>query len=315
MRQGYHNGRLLASRQEISEVLETDDVSEADRQQLELVQRIRVFAAKNELNVAGSYRHYIVTDNQAVSYLVQAAYADKLQWHTWWFPVVGDVPYLGFFDKADRDQEAQRLKAEGYDVALGMAGAFSSLGYFDDPVFSSMLKNSDIDLVHLLLHELVHRTVWVKGSARFNETLAEYGAQVLTTAWLQQQHQPEKLALYEAQWRDRALFLNWMSDLKKSLQKLYEHPPTQAETLKEEKQKIFSDYLHNRLPKFETTTYQYLQRREWNNATVLASDLYNGDFSEFITEQRCFGMDKPLGEFLKALQKVKEQSTKASLCG
>jgi len=98
---------------------------------------------------------------------------------TWWFPIVGRVPYLGYFSKADRDSKASELRTEGYDVYETGVGAYSSLGWFDDPIYSPMLRRSEADFAHLIFHELTHRTLWIRGSVEFNENLAEYAADFL----------------------------------------------------------------------------------------------------------------------------------------
>ena len=94
------------------------------------------------LNTDGAYLYYIHTEQPVVSYLVQAAHADKLKSVKWWFPIVGSVPYKGYFTRSDRDAEAEKLRQQGYDVYTTGVGAFSSLGWFDDPIFSSMLRRN-----------------------------------------------------------------------------------------------------------------------------------------------------------------------------
>src|SRR5690606_18969091 len=117
--------------------------------------------------------------------------ADRLEFVTWWFPVVGSVPYIGYFDKADRDAKATELKQQGYDVSVGGAGAFSSLGWFEDPIFSSMLDRGPADTAHLFIHELTHRTLWIPGSTEFNENLAEYVSYRLTPQYLRKTKRAE----------------------------------------------------------------------------------------------------------------------------
>ena len=193
--QAWHQNNLLNSRRPI----------------LLLLQEILAFAGQAGLNVRGAYRYYIELPQPVVSYLVYGAKADRLEAVTWWFPIVGRVPYLGFFDKGDRDDKAGELEAQGYDVYRGAAAAFSSLGWFEDPVFSSMLRRRSSALAHLFFHELTHRTYWAAGSAEFNENLAEFVAHRLTREFLEQKGSSQQLQRYEQVRRDRRLFKKWLT--------------------------------------------------------------------------------------------------------
>ncbi|MCA9774524.1 MAG: aminopeptidase, partial [Myxococcales bacterium] len=103
-----------------------------------------------------------------------AASRDRLEALTWWFPIVGRVPYLGFFDKDDGIARRDKLAAEGYDTELRGVPAFSTLGWFADPIFSSMLTLPDTVLVNTIIHELTHATLFVPGDVEFNENLATF---------------------------------------------------------------------------------------------------------------------------------------------
>src|SRR6185312_14274837 len=106
---------------------------------------------------------------------------------TWWFPIVGRVPYLGWFDRDDAHDFADELHREGWDSDVGAADAYSTLGWFDDPVLSTMIAGGDEavgELVNVILHESVHATLYVDGQTRFNESLAEFVAGKLTTVYL-----------------------------------------------------------------------------------------------------------------------------------
>src|SRR5207248_1330211 len=131
---------------------------------LELVGRVLAYAANEGLETEGAYHYVIQTQLPVVSYIVEAAEPDRLEFVTTWFPVIGAVPYLGYFREEERDAKAAEYAAKGLDVYKSAAGAFSSLGWFDDPIFSAMLSHGDADTAHLFFHELTHRTLWVPGS-------------------------------------------------------------------------------------------------------------------------------------------------------
>src|SRR5690606_29809700 len=94
--------------------------------------------------------------------------------YTWWFPIVGRVPYKGFFDFDEAHEQARRLDARGYDTYVRPSAAFSTLGWFNDPVLNTVLRYSDVDLVQTVIHELTHNTIYIAGQAGFNESFATF---------------------------------------------------------------------------------------------------------------------------------------------
>src|SRR6202044_894608 len=112
---------------------------------------------------------------------------------TWWFPIVGRVPYLGWFDRDAAHDFADELREEGWGAGVGAPEAYSTLGWFDDPVLSTMLSDGDEalgELVNVVLHESVHATLYVDGQTRFNESLAEFAAGKLTLTYLDARYGP-----------------------------------------------------------------------------------------------------------------------------
>lgn len=107
-------------------------------------------------------------------YVVSAAERFELKPYEWSFPIVGDVPYRGFFSEEKAKEEYYRLRMLGYDANIGGAAGWSTLGWFKDPVLSSMLKYKEGDLAELLIHELTHGTLFVKDSIDYNENLAQF---------------------------------------------------------------------------------------------------------------------------------------------
>ena len=119
-----------------------------------------------KLNVGGSYSSYSYVDRPDLTYVVLAAPKTELKPYTWWFLIVGRVPYKGYFSKADAEAEIERLKADGYDTNLRTSAAFSTLGWFDDPLLSHLLKYDKVALAEVVFHELFHNTLYLKGARR-----------------------------------------------------------------------------------------------------------------------------------------------------
>lgn len=174
-RLGWEEARLLWRRQPIPDLLARSDLDPALRERLELVLAARAFADERlGLRVGDSYGTFAEVDARGVVHVLQAARRDRLESHTWWYPVAGRVPYRGFFDAADAEAAGDRLAADGLDVDVRPAIAFSTLGWFADPLLSSTAEGSPEEVVETVLHELFHATVYVPGEPAFNESAATF---------------------------------------------------------------------------------------------------------------------------------------------
>jgi len=303
-RQALHQNELFNSRRRIDDVAADPATPPKTLAKLAFAKDVMLDAAAQGLHTEGAYRYMIETPLPVVSYLVSAAEPDELKSVTWWFPVVGRVPYLGFFAASERDEQAATLKAKGYDVHEAAAGAFSSLGWFEDPIFVSMLNRSDADLAHLLFHELVHRTLWVPGSTEFNENLAEYVATQLTRQFLTSRQRPADLDKYDKKRIDRQLFKDWLGRLRAALTQLFDQRATiPREELIAKKRSIYARF--TRAPdKPAFAVVDYVADEEWNNAAVLSASLYAPDMERFAKAHACLGkkgQPASIDQFLQAL--------------
>jgi predicted aminopeptidase len=201
--------------------------------------------------------------------------SEPLRFHakTWWFPVVGTVPYLGWFDRAEAHDLAAELRAEGWDADVGASGAYSTLGWFDDPVLSTMIPDgleATGELVNVILHESVHATLYVHGQTRFNESLAEFVSGKLTVTFLNHRYGPgsrEEAAYHAAEHRG-AVRSARMHRAYEELSHLYASSKSRAEKLAE-KQRVLVALRRE-------TGY----RRPINNATLSAFKNYNSGTPE-----------------------------------
>ena len=174
-RAAYEEGRILWNRKPIDDTLARGDLPADIRAKLETALAVRKFAdEKLGENVGGAYKSIAPVDQNAVVYVVMAAPRDSLEPYTWWFPIVGRVPYRGYFDENDAKAEAEALEAQGLDTMVRPSVAFSSLGFFNDPLLTNLLKLDRVELAGVIIHELFHRTYYLASDAMFDESAANY---------------------------------------------------------------------------------------------------------------------------------------------
>lgn len=183
-----------------SESLETV-LDASEREKLAWIPRV-LEHCRSELGLdpGDSYTTFLDTGGQPISYVVTAAHPLALVPYRWRFPFVGEVPYKGYFDLEDAASEASRLAERGYDTAVHPVGAYSTLGWFRDPVLSAMLEYDLPELIDLIIHETTHRTVYFDDETSFNESLATHIAAEGTRRFLRAH---ADLRPFLADYRDR----------------------------------------------------------------------------------------------------------------
>lgn len=189
-RLAWEQSRYLGGARPAVELLATDP-DPARRRALETLLEVRAFAEREGLDVGGSYLE--VADASPFQ-VVTAAPVDRLEPYTWWYPIVGPIPYRGYFDRAPAESFAAGLRAEGFDTRIVQASAYSTLGWFDDPLPASVLARGEDAVVITVLHELVHQTFFAPGEVAFNETLATAAAWRLAERFYAARGDPAKSA-------------------------------------------------------------------------------------------------------------------------
>src|SRR5690349_6256035 len=175
LRAAYEEGKILWRREPITDFVASADVQADTQEKLKLVLAVRKYARDVlKFNVGGSYSSYSYVDRPDLTYIVMAAPKTELRPYTWWFLIIGSVPYKGYFTKEEAQAEIDRLNAKGYDTTLSTSAAFSTLGWFDDPLLSHLLRYDDAVLSGVVFHELFHNTLYVKGAGAFNESAANF---------------------------------------------------------------------------------------------------------------------------------------------
>lgn len=176
---GFKQGRgqlsIIWNAKPVEEFLNNKSFPDSLRQKLFLLEEIRKYAIDSlGLKDTENYKTLFDQKGEEIMWVVTASEAYQLKPKEWKFPVVGTVPYKGFFDKDEAIATAKNLEAEGWDVSIRNPGGWSTLGWFTDPILSGMLEKSDGELASLIIHEMVHATIFVKDSVDFNENLASF---------------------------------------------------------------------------------------------------------------------------------------------
>jgi predicted aminopeptidase len=229
-----------------------------------------------------SYRTYADLERDYVVWNVFAAPEFSLAPKNWCYPVAGCVSYRGYFSKDNATKEAERLKAEGFDVAVGGVAAYSTLGKFNDPVLSTMMRWGDIDLIAVLFHELAHQIVYVKDDSAFNESFATAVEEIGVRLWLEAQGEQEKMADYVAGRELQQSLMALVVKAREALEPVYESDIdiTQKRLLKREHLKTLADDVAAELQRNGRDASGWLSG-ELNNARLISTTLYEGKLPTF----------------------------------
>jgi len=174
-RGAWAEGRILARRRPIAQIAADSTLAPATRAKLQLVLEARAFAADSlGLPAKDAFTQFTQLEHDTLVLVLSGAHRDALRAVTWWFPVVGRVPYKGFFDFALAQRAEKELAAEGYDTYLRPSPAFSTLGFFNDPLLSTTLGEDSLEIVNTVVHELTHNRFYASGEAVFNESFANF---------------------------------------------------------------------------------------------------------------------------------------------
>ncbi len=173
-RAAYEESKILINRRDIREVIDDPETTGDEKAKLALVLEARDFAAEMGLTPKKSFTKYTKIDKDVLTWVVMGSKPDAFQMAVWWFPIAGTLPYRGFFDKLEADEFAGTLEAQGLETWVRGSEAFSTLGWFNDPVLTPALKAHETRLVNTVIHETVHATVWIPDNVAFNESLANF---------------------------------------------------------------------------------------------------------------------------------------------
>jgi len=277
---------LLAGARSIDSVVTDRAVDPRVRALLGQVATIKAFGKRHGLRPTGNYESYVQLRRPSVSWVVSACEPLGFEAKHWSFPIVGSVPYLGFFDPLDAAAYARSLEADGLDVDVRPVEAYSTLGWFKDPVLSSMIPPGETtlaDLANVILHESTHASVYVPDQGFFNESLASFVADVLTPLFLKEREGPgsRSLAAWEARAVRGGVRVEQLHRTYAALERLYQSPLPDTQK-RAEKKRILA-----------AARAQLGWRRKLNNATLMQFKTYAAASSGFRAVYDSCAQDMP----------------------
>jgi predicted aminopeptidase len=229
---------IVAHQQRIEKLLADPQTPAPLKARLQLIQSLRAFAKKDlRLPVDGHYQKYVDVHRPYVVWNVEAAPEFTLEPKTWWYPFVGSLEYRGYFSEHGARRYGARLQPRGYDVYVGGVEAYSTLGWFRDPVLNTFISNPESELAETLFHELGHQRVFASGDTDFNEAFATTVGQEGARRWLRAKGDKTACGEYLALLRRTEQFAGLVMTTRERLRTLYGDERTEEGKLKAVKKK------------------------------------------------------------------------------
>lgn len=246
---------VISSRKPVDRLIDDPKGSQDLREQLRLARDVRQFAIDRlALPDNDSYRTFVDTQRNYVSWAVFAAPPLSLKVNLWCFPVVGCVPYRGYFSEEAAERFAAQTAEQGFDVYVGGVPAYSTLGWFDDPLLNTMFLYGETYVAGVVFHELAHQQVYIADDSAFNEAFAVSVEDSGTELWLKDQSNPDAIRRYRTAQKRNRDFLDLVGKTRDKLQRIYVSEKSDAQKLAEKEAAI------ERL----RTRYRKLKRTKWN---------------------------------------------------
>ncbi|MBC7790936.1 MAG: aminopeptidase [Anaerolineae bacterium] len=285
-RAGWEEAKILRGRKPIGELVRNSTVDPVTRGKLALVLDAREFAADSvKLDAGESFTKFTQLERDTLVLVLAAAYRDKLERYTWWFPIVGRVPYKGFFDFAAARRAAADLERKGFDVTLRPSSAFSTLGWFNDPLLSTTLGADSVDLVNTVIHELTHNTFYAPGQAVFNESFANFVGARGATWFFASRGDTLSAAASDARWEDEKILGAFYDTLYHTLDSAFKANPASVEARLGARNSIYTAaraaLIRDVAGKLKTIPLRAVERIRLDNATLLARRIYLTDLELF----------------------------------
>lgn len=253
--------KLMHARQDVTQVLADPQTDPALAARLTKARDMLDYAER-ELGMPAndSYRSFVRTGQSSVVWNVIAAPEFSLETRRWCFPVAGCVPYRGYFDQRKAREFAGRMRTRGFDVSVQGVTAYSTLGWFSDPLLDTMLRGDDARLAATLFHELAHKRLYVKSDTAFSEAYASFVETAATRKWLNENGPPGALDDWERAQQATVQFRQLQAVTRSRLASLYGSSMPET-AMREAKRDVFEDM---------AATYEGLVSRDWEGRSYFA---------------------------------------------
>ena len=213
---------IISHSKPIEEILLDENVPDSVKEKLSSINKIRNFAIEDlKLPGKNSYLSYADINRKYVVWNIIATPKLSLKPVKWCYPVAGCLDYRGYFEKQDALNQAKLLREEGYDVFIGGVSAYSTLGWFDDPVLNTMLKKDSNNLIKIIFHELAHQKIYIRNDTEFNEAFAETVAIIGTRKWLSTYRSKSELEEFNRKQKVEDRFVSIVLKARNELEKIY----------------------------------------------------------------------------------------------
>lgn len=298
LRAGFEEAKILSRRRDIAVVLADPRTSANVKRKLGVVVQARAFADNQlGLDAGESYTTYSWVDSDTLLMVISAARKDRFVAYTWWFPIVGRVPYKGYFDFEEAFEEARELEADGYDAYVRPSGAFSTLGWFNDPVLNTVLRYNDVSLAATVIHEILHNSIFIPGEVGFNESFANFvGDRGAVLFFCERDGLPgERCQQATAAWHDNLSFGAALSNLVERLERIYKRDDLSVAQRVQQRDTVFqnwrADYQRAVVPQLETSAFRDYAASPLNNARLIGTRLYYQRLDLFELVYQQYGRD------------------------
>lgn len=278
---GWEEARILWRREPIESLIQDGKTDPKLKEKLQLVLDARAFAKELGLKPEESFTQYSSIDRDVLVWVLSASSKVALRPVTWWFPIVGSIPYKGFFDKDDADKEVKTLDGRDLDTFLRPSAAFSTLGWFNDPLLSTTVRFDDLSLVNTVIHEILHNTLWIKNHAPFNETLANFVGTTGAAEFYTKRYGAESQQAKDAttRWKNEIEFSRFLDGVVNDLNAVY---LKEAEPIPSPSDPRYQEIIAKRNGIFEGAIRSWREKRgippekeiKFNNAVIIANKIY-----------------------------------------
>jgi predicted aminopeptidase len=306
-RLGFGQAKVLIFSRSNEDVFKDPSVSQGTKDRIRFVLEVKQYAEERiGLKKTENYSRYFKVDKQGFFYVISACPKDSLNPYQWNFPIVGRMSYKGFFSLEEAQKEREKLERAGYDTYLRQAWAYSTLGWFKDPIFSSMLDQTRAIIAQIVIHELTHTTLFIEDHLDFNEQMATFIGDQGAIEFFAERYGRDSPDYWNARTilDDELIFGRFIEDICGVLRELYSSGLSKEKKL-ELREGIFrkaKEDFRGLKVKLKTRLYFGFEDEGLNNAVLLSYWQYIGELELF--KELYHILDEDLGKMIAFLKEV-----------